>query len=31
MLARRIIPELKGETSNEHDSSTTELIRRFRD
>jgi glucose-6-phosphate isomerase len=30
-LAKRIIPELKGEASHEHDSSTTELIRRYRD
>ncbi len=31
VLAKRIIPELKGTETNEHDSSTTELIRRFRD
>jgi glucose-6-phosphate isomerase len=30
-LAKRIIPELKGEATHDHDSSTTELIRRFRD
>ncbi|HEX6116610.1 MAG TPA: glucose-6-phosphate isomerase [Solirubrobacterales bacterium] len=30
-LAKRIIPELKGEASHEHDSSTTELIRRYRE
>jgi glucose-6-phosphate isomerase len=29
-LAVRIIPELKGEATNEHDSSTSELIRRYR-
>jgi len=30
-LAVRIIPELKGDETNEHDSSTTELIRRYRE
>ena len=29
-LAKRIIPELKGETDHDHDSSTEELIRRYR-
>jgi glucose-6-phosphate isomerase len=29
-LAKRIIPELKGEADHEHDSSTGELIRRYR-
>jgi glucose-6-phosphate isomerase len=29
-LAKRIIPELKGEASHDHDSSTAELIRRYR-
>jgi glucose-6-phosphate isomerase len=29
-LAKRIVPELKGEADNEHDSSTEELIRRYR-
>jgi glucose-6-phosphate isomerase len=30
-LAQRIIPELKGEAEHEHDSSTKELIRRYRE
>ncbi len=30
-LAKRIIPELKGDANHEHDSSTTELIRRYRE
>jgi glucose-6-phosphate isomerase len=30
-LAKRIIPELKGEASHEHDSSTAALIRRYRE
>jgi glucose-6-phosphate isomerase len=30
-LAKRIIPELKGEETHEHDGSTAELIRRYRE
>jgi glucose-6-phosphate isomerase len=29
-LAKRIVPQLKGEAENDHDSSTKELIRRYR-
>ena len=31
MLAKRIVPELQGDAELAHDSSTNELIRRYRE